>query len=63
MPRRTAKLGDRWAFKLKVPSNTGNLQVDVKCHFEKSEQRADHKCMHIPFKGTIAAEAVPADAE
>jgi hypothetical protein len=59
VPSRVVKLGDRWAISLKVPSNAGNLRVDVKCHFKNWEQRANHKCMHITFTGNISAEAGP----
>ena len=57
VPRRVVKLGDRWAINLKVPSNAGNLQVDIKCQFKNWEQRAGHKCMHITFTGAISADA------
>jgi RNA polymerase sigma factor (sigma-70 family) len=56
-PRRVVKLGDHWAVKLKVPSNAGNLNLDIKCAFKNWEQRADHKCMRITFTGSISAEA------
>jgi len=59
VPRRVVKLGDRWAISLKVPSNAGNLQVDIKCQFKNWEQRANHKCMHIAYMGTLSAEAGP----
>jgi RNA polymerase sigma factor (sigma-70 family) len=55
--RRVVKLGDHWAIRLKVPSNAGKLNVDIKCAFKNWEQRADHKCMHITFTGSISAEA------
>jgi hypothetical protein len=57
VPRRVVKLGDRWAISLKVPSNAGNLQVDIKCQFKNWEQRSGHKCMHITFTGAISADA------
>ncbi len=59
VPRRVVKPGDRWAVNLKVPSNAGNLQVDVICHFENWEQHADHKCMHVTFTGTVSAGPGP----
>jgi RNA polymerase sigma factor (sigma-70 family) len=57
VPRRVVKLGDRWTMSLKAPSNAGNVQVDLKCVFKNWEQRANHKCMHITFTGTVSAEA------
>jgi RNA polymerase sigma factor (sigma-70 family) len=57
VPRRVVKLGDRWTMSLKAPSNAGNLQVDLKCVFKNWEQRANYKCMHITFTGTISAGA------
>lgn len=54
-PRRVVKLGDRWTVSLKAPSNSGDLQVDVKCRFKNWEPRSGHKCMHITFVGTISA--------
>ena len=57
VPRRVVKLGDRWAISMKVPSNGGDLQVDVKCRFKNWEQRADHKCIHITFTGSISPVA------
>jgi len=57
VPRRVVKLGDRWAISLKVPSNAGNLQVDIKCAFKNWEQRAGHKCMHLTFTGAISTDA------
>ena len=60
VPRRVVKLGDRWVMQLKVPSNAGNLQVDIKCVFKNWEQRAGHKCMHITYTGSISAERDPA---
>jgi hypothetical protein len=59
VPRRVVKLGDHWTMKLKVPSNGGNLNLDIKCVFKNWEQRADHKCMHITYTGNISAEAGP----
>jgi len=59
VPRRVVKLGDRWTMKLKVPSNGGNLNLDIKCVFKNWEQRAAHKCMHITYTGSISAEAGP----
>ncbi len=56
-PRRVVKPGDHWLIRLKVPSNAGNLNVDIKCAFKNWEQRADHKCMRITFTGSISAEA------
>src|SRR5208282_1868168 len=55
--RRVVKLGDRWAISLKVPSNAGNLNVDIKCVFKNWEQRAGHKCLHITYTGSISTEA------
>ncbi|MGA2853468.1 MAG: DUF6263 family protein [Verrucomicrobiota bacterium] len=57
VPRRVVKPGDRWTMSLKAPSNAGNLQVDLKCVFKNWEQRANYKCMHITFTGTISAGA------
>ena len=57
--RRVVKLGDRWTMKLKVPSNGGNLNLDIKCLFKNWEQRAGHKCMHITYTGGISSEAGP----
>jgi hypothetical protein len=57
VPRRVVKLGDHWTMKLKVPSAGGNLNLDIKCNFKNWEQRADHKCMHITYKGNISAVA------
>ena len=45
--------------KLKVPSNSGNLNLDIKCVFKNWEQRADHKCMHITYTGSVSPEAGP----
>lgn len=57
VPRRVVKLGDHWAMNLKVPSNAGNLQVDLKCHFKNWEPRANHRCIHITFTGAISPAA------
>jgi hypothetical protein len=54
------KLGDHWTMKLKVSSNGGNLNLDIKCVFKNWEQRAGHKCMHITYTGSISAERDPA---
>ncbi len=59
VPRRVVKLGDRWPVSLKYPSNVGNLNVDVKCAFQNWERRADRKCMHIVFTGTISSDSSP----
>jgi len=60
VPSRVVKLGDRWTIQLKVPSNGGNLNVDIKCAFKNWEQRASHKCMHITYTGSISAGRDPA---
>ena len=54
VPVRMQKLGDRWTFSMKEPSAAGDLQVDAQCHFKNWEQRANHKCMHITFTGTVS---------
>jgi hypothetical protein len=59
VPRRIVKLGDHWTMKLKVPSNSGNLNLDIKCVFKNWEQRADHKCMQITYTGSVSPEAGP----
>jgi hypothetical protein len=58
-PRRVVKLGDSWAIRLVVPSNTGILNVDLKCTFKNWEQHADRKCMRIKFTGNITPQAAP----
>ena len=58
-PRRVVKLGDSWAVRLKVPSNAGALNVDLKCTFKNWEQHADRKCMRIKFTGKITPQTTP----
>ncbi len=62
VPRRVVKLGDHWVMTLKVPSNGGNLNLDMKCVFKSWEQRAARKCMHITYTGRISAGAGPDDS-
>lgn len=59
VPSRTVSVGDRWVVSMNAPSNVGSLQVNIECRFKNWEQRANRRCAHIVFTGTLSSDAVP----